>query len=608
MKFYFSFFLIIVLNYSFAQELKWGKISQAEMDISEVPFEPTANAVKLGEIGNLRITDFGYQLQEYGRTKILAASGMEHAEKKWSYNPAKKNDKVVLKSAQTINIVDGKTVITPVAKKDIIISQQNGIEEIAVAFPNVRVGSIIEYKVGIFRPNDLYASPWRFQNAIPTLFSKLDLALSTNYDYRIFLNGPKLTKKYGGKTKNRAWMLENIPSDKTFTHIYNREDFREKMMFQFTSEEYFYGTFFSNKNWADFRTLIRGEIRKSGEYADFVSIANQIPNATTKLETLRNCISYIKDHYQWNRYTAIKTGLLKDDFLRKKSGNMADFNILLNEILRIKNIRSELVINNMRTIGQIITAFPFYGRLQTLVNIVEIDNGEKLMIDVVSSNPENLRYLSRDFYNNIVVGLQPTEEVFLQVAPPLSEYISVQTLNINEKNSKLKIQNKSRGYFDDQFKKEQFYLFTGDKLKERESKHEGEWSFSTVELTIDNPNGDFFSIENPLQKIIADLKVNDNRDYPVLLDFPLLATIQLKTKIPDGYTFASDTFNTRIIGFDGNLQYIQGVEKVGDETVLTWSFLLNKINFSTHEINDYNSFLLKVNTAIAKAAVIKKKN
>jgi hypothetical protein len=92
-------------------------LSQEEISLTEVSYEPGSDAVKLAEFGDLKITNTGYELMEYGRTKILTTSGLDYAQRKWSFRPEKKFDKVVLKEAQTINVVDGKTVITPVEKK-----------------------------------------------------------------------------------------------------------------------------------------------------------------------------------------------------------------------------------------------------------------------------------------------------------------------------------------------------------------------------------------------------------------------------------------------------------------------------------------------------------
>ena len=417
MNLFIRLIFLLIFNLTFSQEIPWGNVSQEEIEMQEVPFEKGANVVKLKEVGQLKITNNGYELLEYGRTKILSINGFENAQKKWSFRPKVFNDRVVLKDAQTINIVDGKTVITKLDKKDIIISKNHGIEEIAIAFPNVRVGSIIEYKIKIMRPYDLSASPWHFQNSIPTLSSHLYLDLAANFGYKIILIGQQLNKKYIGKNNNKEWELTNIPSDKTFKNVYNIEDYRERIMFQYTSANAYHGTYYSENSWNGFKTLINKDIVKSINTDDYQQISAKIKNGENKLETLKNCIQYLRTNYQWNKYLAVQNSIPQSEFLQKKVGNAADFNILLKMILKTKNITSKLAINSCRSNGRIIVAYPAFSKLQTFVNIVELDNGENLLIDAATSTPENIRFLPLDYFNYIVLEIDTPGEVFTTVSP-----------------------------------------------------------------------------------------------------------------------------------------------------------------------------------------------
>ena len=86
------------------------------------------------------------------------------------------------------------------------------------------MGSIIEYETEDVRTADLYATPWNFQNDYPTLVSKLDIRMHTDFDYRIYLIGQKLNEKYGNRKANRSWEIEYVPSVKKFNKVYNIRD------------------------------------------------------------------------------------------------------------------------------------------------------------------------------------------------------------------------------------------------------------------------------------------------------------------------------------------------------------------------------------------------
>ncbi len=598
---------LFICGFAFSQDKDWGKVSQEEIDLKDVTFEPGAEAVKLKDVGFLKVSDNGYELEKHERIKILSTNGFVHAQRKWSYRIDRNNDDVILRDAQTINIIDGKIVITPVEKKDIIISKNDNVEEIIMAFPNVRVGSIIEYKVKISRPYNLFSSPWQFQDDIPTIFSILSITSTAYAEYTIILNGEKLTQKYKRKRKYNDWELENIPSDKVFKHVYNVEDFTEKLMLQYNSMRISSG-YFSKNSWGGFKKLVNKDIEESIKKIEFQKIANQIKNGSNKKETLENCIQYLRDYFRWNGYLSFLTDNLKKEFLQTKTGNSSDFNILLREILKLKNIKSELAINSLRSNGQIIVAYPAFSKLQTLVNIVETDNGEKLMIDAATSDPENIRFLSLNFFNHIVLGLDYPGETFLEVSPSLSEFISQQSLEIKGENSVLQIDDRAKGYFNTEpFRRENFYVFSGAKSSEPPKQTLNEWKTEKQIVTFENPNNSILITENPFTKTMSELSVADKRNYPIALNFPFLSTVQLKSKLPENYTFKTENFNQKISAFGGNLQYVQSEENIDNEMVITWSLLLNKIFFQTNEIAEYNKFINDVTAVISKAAVIKKK-
>ena len=594
-------------TFAFGQEIPWGKISPEEIALTDVSFEKGAEAVKLQEIGELIINDDNYILSNYVRIKILSIEGFKNAQKKWHYNTDDANDKVTLEEAQTLNFVGGKTIITQLDKKDLIISRNNEIEEIAYAFPNVQVGSIIEYKVKFIRPQNLYNSPWNFQDEIPTLSSKLNLKFSTLSNFKIILKGKLLNTKYRGKNIKK-WELTDIPSDNIFNNVYNREDYRERIMLQYSSARKYYGSYYSENSWRGFKKLILKDIDNSKKYGNFKLIADKIENGSTMLETLQNCISFLQNNYKWNRELAFRTSILQRDFLQKKIGNSADFNILLNEILFIKNIKAEFAINSLRSNGRIIIAYPAFAKLQTLVNIVEVENGEKLLIDGSTSSPQKIKYLSLDNFNFIVLGLRSAGEDFTIVSPTISELISQQNLKIEDENSTVDIKNRSTGYFNtDEYKDANFTVFSGISSSKNSKKENNEWEISTQKVDFNSPRNSIFILENPFSKILKDLDISEDRDYPIELDFPYLATVVLRTKLPENYKIETDHFNRKISAFNGSLQYQQDVVAEHEEQLVTWSLLLNKTFFQPNEIKDYTKFIAELKSAFSAGAVIKKK-
>ena len=241
------------------------------------------------------------------------------------------------------------------------------------------------------------------------------------------------------------------------------------------------------------------------------------------------------------------------------------------------------------------------------MNIVEIDNGEKLMIDAATSQPDNLRFLSLNHYNYIVLGLEERGDVFTVVSPPLSEFISQQNLTIEDENSQVQVTNRSTGYFNSgDFKPQIFNVFRGIQTNENTKKESDEWQVNNQTISFENPANSFFVIENPLTKTLATILVEKDRDYPIEIDFPFLTTVILNTKLPENYHLESTNFNRKISAFNGALQYLQQVELKDGEPLLTWSLLINKTVFETGEIQEYQNFTSQLSAVFSEVAVAKK--
>lgn len=599
-------FFVLFSGIVFSQDFEWGKVSQEEIDLKSVAFEANADAVTLKEYGELQIDLAGYILDEHIRIKILSPNGFTFAQKKWSYNSKNRFDNVVFRDAHTINIVDGKQAITPINKKDIIIyNKSNDIKELAIAFPNVHVGSIIEYKVTITRPYNMYYSAWYFQNALPTLSSKLKLK-SVAGSYNLIFPTSRLGKKYQKNQKTREWELSNIPSYNTYNHIYNVSDNVERIVFQYSSAKRFYGTYYSENTWEGFRNLINEKKEKSIENLDFKEYANKIQSGKNKSETLKNCLQYLRSNYKWNEYYAIETDRIKSNFLITKKGNAADFNIFLQGILREKNIHSQLAVNSLRSNGRIVAGYPILSKLQTLVTIVSLDD-EKIMIDAAISTPEDVYYLPRDYFNNLAYGLDLINDNFIKVSPKLSEYVSQQEIEIKSDSLTMKIRDQYKGYYElSSYKDEASVKAPITRLIENNKKELNDWKINYRTAIFESPNESFFTLENPFEQKIKELTVEPDRNYPVELDFPFLKTIQLKVKIPDGYKIETTSFQEKLSAFDNKLQYVQEIENKIGESTITWSLLINKIIFDTNEIKEYNNFINNVSDTFSKIIVLKK--
>lgn len=602
-KIYFLFnFLFIQLVLAQSNKFEFGVISEEEYNYSTVSYEPDASAVILSEYGELQMKNYGYIIKQHIRKKILKQDAIEGNVLKFTYNPKNKYSRAKINNVQVYNKVNNEVIISKLNKKDII---EESIDEktsrIIYVIPNIKVGSIIEYETEEVRTADLYATPWSFQNDYPTLKSKLDFRMHSEFDYRIYLIGQKLIEKYGNRKANKSWEIENVPSVKKFDKIYNIRDFKETIGFQYTSENNWHGTIFSSPSWSSFRSVFVKKIETNLRGADFNEVALKINNGTSQLETYKNVIEYVKQNYKVDKENIIDgTSNFKSGILRTKSGTNLELVILVNKLLKSKGIESHLVINSFRGRGRLIMNFPIVSRISNIQTMTILDNqiylfDENILKIADDGYKEKIVFPYLDYYNQLVLKLDSRQDEFLTINPPLSESYLINEIEFKQEAVKMKSLNKFKGYFNkDNQKNYDFPMFNELTYSSEDINNKGEFSvinkiFATKEKVID-----YFGFEFPFNEDLNYLSVEKNRKYQVELDFPFQKVIQFKSKIPTDFILKYDKFDNEIKALGNKLQYKQQIEVKNNEFVITYILLINQSIISNKELKEYSEFLSKI--------------
>src|SRR5690606_11650818 len=206
-------------------------------DYKEVPYEKSADAVILYESGNLLVAYENWGNKIYKRIKILSEKGKELANYDLIYFTLYGYESISNLRAQTINFENGKKIITPVKFKEIYDLPYSGYYRTRrFAFPNVKVGSIIELEYDLVNSFHYYMEGWVFQHKIPTLYSSFSVDVQIPADYVPILSGERIIAK-ARETKNKkehktTWTLTDLPSLENTTFLYNPRDFEERIDFQ----------------------------------------------------------------------------------------------------------------------------------------------------------------------------------------------------------------------------------------------------------------------------------------------------------------------------------------------------------------------------------------
>ena len=625
------FLLLTVCTFILSQaqinpKTKWGDVSQAEIDYKEVTFEKDAPAVILYEEGSTNILG-GLYTKIYKRIKILNEKGIDAANQELMYFSYQSTESINNLKGQTINIENGKHTIYPIDKNsiyDVTINEYYNAKRFT--FPNVKVGSILEFEYTFIDQGSYLIDAWEFQHEFPTLYSTYEIENNSSFDYTSLMIGEKIVKQSMNKKNLTEWTLINVPSFNSLNFIYNREDMAERIVFQlrgFLKNEGVLGGVNSYhdvlSSWKDVNEEMFTHYRLSKNESYSKEISDAIPNGKNEKETLENIYDYFKKNFKWNEFYSIRAMQSNRETNKSQTGNTADLNLLLNSVLKNKGFKTDYVLISTRDHGKLITSYPYIRQFNSVLNMVTLSDKSTYLIDA-SDLSYDLGYAPLRDYNHFGMIVNPDADDFILLNPPLSEYNSIQnyvvkdghflTTRSDKRNGyfKEKIQNPTKGLEKYNPQTHALDFFTTE--TKRDFKNSDEENFElerVISETSSFENTNFINIENPLKNLISQFSLTEpERERPLEFNFPFFYKTDVFVEIPDGFKVEiPQGYNTHKKLSTNELIYFQSAEIKDEKLVLHIEFYLGKSTFNKNYV-EIKIFFEKINLDASKAIMFKK--
>lgn len=404
-------FVVLLVAISFskanAQNFEFGKVSIAELEEKTHLIDTSAVAAILFKKGK---TDFSYtegagfstfNVYEF-RIKIYKKEGFSLANQKVSYYVGYENlndDKVRFSNAVTYNLENGKIVKTKLNSEGAFNTKINKFwNQATITLPNVKVGSVIEFKYVLESENVVRLPDFDFQFDIPVNFFEYRTEIPEFFIYSSSLKGnAKIDTEvevidsgkryaYGFKQINKVCNSRNVPALKNERFVDNTSNYSGSIINELkrsrlpnspvvdyaSSWEGVAKTIYKDKSFGD-------ELKLKDYFSDDLKVL--IQDISDPKERLNMVFKFVQNRMNWNKELGYYVDKGVEKAYQERTGNVAEINFMLISMLKTAGIKANPVL--VSTIENGISIFPNRTGFNYVIATAEI-YGEKILLDATN--------------------------------------------------------------------------------------------------------------------------------------------------------------------------------------------------------------------------------
>lgn len=590
-------FLFIGIQINYAQKKELGNVTIEELKEKVHPKDSSAVAAVLFEKGK---TYFEYS-QEDGfllitnvevKIKVYKKEGYDFANKSVRFyigGTAKEN--ISFSKAVTYNLNNGQIEKTKLKSEGEFTENINKFwSRKKITMPNVKEGSIIEYKYEIRSPYISTFPEWSFQQSIPVNSSEYQTLVPEYYVYNVYRKGSlqpveiknsisksvaisekvlNINKGYSreNSTFNYSeqqiiYKLENIPALKEEAFVNNIDNYKTSVYHELSQKRLpqavaeFYST-----TWED----VTKKIYENEDFGDQLNkenyfeedLKNVVKDLENRDEKIAAVFNYVQNRMNWNKYYSYSCDEGVKKAYQDKTGNSAEINLMLIAMLRHIGLDANPVLVSTRANG--ISIFPSRTAFNFVIASVTTDNGI-VLLDATSkiSSPNILPLYDLNWFGRMIRKDGTSELVDLMPKLVSDDVVNMLVSIDNQGQVSGKVREQYFDYAALNYRDRYLGLSNDSYLENLEKRHEG-LEIADFELTndkiINEPIIEKYSIKsNNLTEQIGD-KIyfepllhftqsenpfkQETRQYPIDFAFPFKDKYMVNITIPQGYQVES---------------------------------------------------------------------
>ena len=372
----------------------WGKIEKSDLEMKVCSFDKDAEAVVLFDAGEL-VADISGRMEftRHVRIKILKEKGFEAANIHLPFVSYKNLESIKKLTAQTYNLdASGNIITRELDKKSIMEKKLNKrVTEQVFAFPEVKVGSVIEYKYTLATLN---LKTWYFQRSIPVVYSRIRMdfpyQIELFADLKCGLPYKAETVPVKGDNIVKVYSMQNVPALRDEPFISCEDDYLQRMESRLIALTTSDGVRHNlTRSWP-------GIIKELMEDEDFgVQLKKNIPRTadldaelakvSSPYDKMKVIHHYVQKNMEWNGYTSIWALDGVRAAWKDKKGTTGEINLILVNLLKDAGLDAHPVLVSTRNNGLINTLVPGFDQFDKVLVYVNLE-GNVYVLDASDKN------------------------------------------------------------------------------------------------------------------------------------------------------------------------------------------------------------------------------
>ncbi|MGS2761284.1 hypothetical protein [Sinomicrobium sp. M5D2P9] len=389
----------------------FGNVDSEYLNMLHYDKDTTASALVLYEKGISEIAKNGFgnvvlSTEIIRRIKILKKDGINEATLEIPLQKSlesKKRERFI--EAEALSVAPDRTV-RRLAKKDIFTDNvSEAYDVVKFTVPNVKEGTVIDYRYKVESPFFYNFNSWRFQSGIPKIYSQYATTIPANYKYNVKLTGfLKLDHKESVLKKDcfyfqgvgkadcvsSTYIMKDIPAFKEEDYMISKYNYLSAIDYELETFQGFDGMKKKyTKSWKDvdkeikYREEIGRQARKENYFGKL--IPKEISDMPQGMEKAKKIYYYLQDQLFWNGKNYIFTRVDVKDAFEKKSGSTADLNLILLNFLKAAGFKANFMLLSTRNTNLPTKLYPIISEFNYLV--IKLDMDEKsFLLDLTDKN------------------------------------------------------------------------------------------------------------------------------------------------------------------------------------------------------------------------------